>query len=145
MLLWLWHRLAAVSPIRPLAWEFPYSVGADLKSRKNNNNKGLYWEGEPQGDQQRKGTQLNFSAMWLLVWFYGNEVSFQVVSGQASCLASTWSGSGPFWWHTHLSSKMDYRVKDPGRLVISSLLLAPPKSSQLVSGLYHIPYQVFLL
>ena len=23
MLLWLWHRLAAVAPIRPLAWELP--------------------------------------------------------------------------------------------------------------------------
>ena len=33
-LLWLWCRLAAVAPIRPLAWEFAYAVGADLKKRK---------------------------------------------------------------------------------------------------------------
>ena len=26
-LLWLWHRLAATAPIRPLAWESPYAVG----------------------------------------------------------------------------------------------------------------------
>ena len=26
MLLWLWHRLAAVSPIRPLAWEPEYAL-----------------------------------------------------------------------------------------------------------------------
>ena len=27
-LLWRWHRLAATAPIRPLAWEPPYAVGA---------------------------------------------------------------------------------------------------------------------
>ena len=27
-LLWLWHRLAATAPIRPLAWEPPYAAGA---------------------------------------------------------------------------------------------------------------------
>ena len=31
-LLWLWRRPAAVSPIRPLAWEFPYAAGVALKS-----------------------------------------------------------------------------------------------------------------
>ena len=30
-LLWLWCRLAATTPIRPLAWEPPYAVGAALK------------------------------------------------------------------------------------------------------------------
>ena len=25
-LLWLWHRAAAVAPIRPLAWDSPYAV-----------------------------------------------------------------------------------------------------------------------
>ena len=28
VLLWLWCRLAATAPIRPLAWEPPYAVGA---------------------------------------------------------------------------------------------------------------------
>ena len=31
VLLWLWHRLAAVAPIRPLAWELPYAEGAAVK------------------------------------------------------------------------------------------------------------------
>ena len=31
-LLWPWHRLAAAAPIRPLAWEFKYAMGAALKS-----------------------------------------------------------------------------------------------------------------
>ena len=31
-LLWLWHRLAAVAPIQPLAWELPYAMGEALKS-----------------------------------------------------------------------------------------------------------------
>ena len=34
MLLWLWHRLAAVALIRPLAWEPPYAMGGDLKRKK---------------------------------------------------------------------------------------------------------------
>ena len=34
MLLWLWCRLAATTPIQPLAWEPPFVTGAALKSRK---------------------------------------------------------------------------------------------------------------
>ena len=34
VLLWLWHRLAAVAPIRPLAWEPPYALAAALKRQK---------------------------------------------------------------------------------------------------------------
>ena len=33
MLLWLWCRLAAAAPIRPLAWEPPYAVGVALKDK----------------------------------------------------------------------------------------------------------------
>ena len=39
---------------------------------------------------------------------------------------------GPSWWCLHLSAKMASSAKDSGRLVVSSLLLAPPKSSWLV-------------
>ena len=34
VLLRLWCRLAAVAPIRPLAWEPPYAAGAALKKKK---------------------------------------------------------------------------------------------------------------
>ena len=34
-LLWLWFRLAAAAPIRPLAWELPYAAGVALKRKKN--------------------------------------------------------------------------------------------------------------
>lgn len=34
MLQWLWHRLAAVAQIQPLAQEFPYAVIAALKRKK---------------------------------------------------------------------------------------------------------------
>ena len=40
-LLWLWCRLMATAPIRPLAWEPPYATGAAqemAKRQKNNNN-----------------------------------------------------------------------------------------------------------
>ena len=33
-LLWLWRRLAAIGPIRPLAWEPPYAVGAAQEMAK---------------------------------------------------------------------------------------------------------------
>ena len=39
VLLWLWHAPAAIAPIRPLAWEPPYAVGAALKKPKTNKQK----------------------------------------------------------------------------------------------------------
>ena len=36
-LLWLWHRLAAVAPIRPLAFEPPYAAGVALKRQNKTN------------------------------------------------------------------------------------------------------------
>ena len=33
-LLWLWHRPAAIAPIRPLTWELPYAMGAALEKTK---------------------------------------------------------------------------------------------------------------
>ena len=33
-LLWLWHSLAAVAPIQPLAWELPYAMDMALKKKK---------------------------------------------------------------------------------------------------------------
>ena len=42
-LLWLWCRLEAVAPIRPLTWEFPNATGTALKCKKNNNNK-IKWK-----------------------------------------------------------------------------------------------------
>ena len=37
VLLWLWYRLEATAPIRPLGWEPPYATGAALKRQKNKN------------------------------------------------------------------------------------------------------------
>ena len=33
-LMWLWHRPAAVAPIRPLAWELPYAYGCGPRKQK---------------------------------------------------------------------------------------------------------------
>ena len=33
VLLWLWCRPAATSPIPPLAWEYPYALGVALRSK----------------------------------------------------------------------------------------------------------------
>ena len=35
-LLWLWCRLAARAPIRPLPWELPYATDVALKRQKKN-------------------------------------------------------------------------------------------------------------
>ena len=37
VLLWLWHRPAAVAPVGPLAWEPPYAMCAALKRQKDKN------------------------------------------------------------------------------------------------------------
>ena len=43
-LLWLWHRLVATAPIRPLAWEPPYAKGAALKKdKKKKTNKHVFF------------------------------------------------------------------------------------------------------
>ena len=34
VLLWLWHRLVAMAPIGPLAWEPPHATGAALEKGK---------------------------------------------------------------------------------------------------------------
>ena len=39
VLLWLWYRLAAAAPIRPLAWEPPYAVGAAQEMAKKKKDK----------------------------------------------------------------------------------------------------------
>ena len=41
--------------------------------------------------------------------FYGNRISFQVVSDQSFSLKS------PSWWYTHCSAKMDGSEEDSGR------------------------------
>ena len=38
-MLWLWCRLAATAPIRPLAWEPLCATGAALKRQKKNKRK----------------------------------------------------------------------------------------------------------
>jgi len=38
-LLWLWRRLAATAPIRPLAWEPPYAAGAAQEMAKRQKKK----------------------------------------------------------------------------------------------------------
>ena len=41
VLLWLWHRLVATAPIRPLAWEPLYAAGAALEKTKRQKKKGV--------------------------------------------------------------------------------------------------------
>jgi len=43
LLLWLWRRPVATAPIRPLAWEPPYAVGAALEKAKKKKKGMLAW------------------------------------------------------------------------------------------------------
>jgi len=47
-LLWLWCRLAATAPIRPLAWEPPYAAGVaqEMAKRQKKKKKRKYLFGE---------------------------------------------------------------------------------------------------
>ena len=51
-LLWLWRRLAATAPIRPLAWEHPYAVGAAQEMTKRQKEKRMLYLGVPIVAQQ---------------------------------------------------------------------------------------------
>ena len=53
-LLWLRCRLAAIAPIRPLAWEPPCAMGVALKTKK----KSLIDYGKKQQIQQKKHIKL---------------------------------------------------------------------------------------
>ena len=44
-LAWLWCSLAAVAPVKPLAWEPPYAAGAALKSKKQKAKKKIALDG----------------------------------------------------------------------------------------------------
>ena len=39
VLLWLWHRLEVISPIRPLGWETSFATGAGLEKTKKKKGK----------------------------------------------------------------------------------------------------------
>ena len=56
MLLWLWCRLAATTPIRLLAWELPHAAGAALKKDQKKKKSGTI-----------KGHSLSYSALY---WRY---------------------------------------------------------------------------
>ena len=47
-LLWLWCRLVAIAPIRPLAWEPQYASGVALKKAKKKEKDLFYKSSAPQ-------------------------------------------------------------------------------------------------
>ena len=53
-LLWLWHRPAAVAPVKSLAWEPPYATRAALKKKfkKIKNLKHTIWRTRTFGGEQ---------------------------------------------------------------------------------------------
>ena len=64
--------------------------------------------------------------------FYWNGVSNRVVSGQSSCSACTWSGSGSSLVAGTSLSQDGFHRQGFWEVGVSSLLLAPPKFSRFV-------------
>ena len=57
MLLWLWCRLAATAPIRPLAWEPPYAAGVALKRQKTGKKRKEKRERKKERKRESVGTE----------------------------------------------------------------------------------------
>ena len=77
--LWLWCRTAATAPIRLLAWEPPYVLGAALKSKKRKEKKpGL--EGNAFSAKPDRVSSLGLS---LLSWKIGFGFSLGSLAGSA--------------------------------------------------------------
>ena len=64
-MLWLWCRSAATAPIRLLAWESPYAVGATLEKtkRQKNKNKKIIIINKRRGKCLKKIIQLLFTVL----------------------------------------------------------------------------------
>ena len=68
MLLWLWYRPAATTPIQPLDWKPPYAEGVALKDNNNNNKKEWHTENQAEALGVRRAWELESSIVgWLAV------------------------------------------------------------------------------
>ena len=56
VLLWLWHRWAAIALIQPLAWKPPYAPGVALKRPKKKKSSSLTAAASPLGARYLPGT-----------------------------------------------------------------------------------------
>ena len=57
-LLWLWDRLAATAPIKPLAWERPYDMGAALERQEKKKKKKKKAKPSPKKEKHQGGPTL---------------------------------------------------------------------------------------
>ena len=71
------------------------------------------------------------------LWFYGNRVRFQVISGQSSSLAHTWSGSGSFLMAQAPLSQDGFQCQ--GSWEVGCLLPATGPSQSLLVSLQGSP------
>ena len=65
-LLWLWCRPAAVAPIRPLAWEPPYTAGTILKKTKQNKTKKAKKQNKNPHQKKQKNNKKVFSCFLII-------------------------------------------------------------------------------
>ena len=72
-LLWLWRRPAATAPIRPLAWELPFTAGAAQKMAKRKKKKEKKFLC---GEEGRHFETVNISFLEFLSWLSDNESSY---------------------------------------------------------------------
>lgn len=65
-LLWLWRGPVTTAPIRPLAWEPPYAIGAALEKVKRQKTKN-------KKNKQKKQTKRKYLVPFLSMLTYQNE------------------------------------------------------------------------
>ena len=58
--------------------------------------RGFFGNGHPRREQQVREPRRTALPHGICLKFYGNGVTFRIISDQSSCLTHTWSGSGSF-------------------------------------------------
>ena len=76
MLLWLWCRLAAVAPIRPLAWQLLYAMHEALKSKTNKQK--TKKETKKRKQQQKNQITATFGRVWPILFQFNLEIYLNI-------------------------------------------------------------------
>ena len=83
-LLWLWRRLAATAPIRPLAWELPLASGVALKQKSKKKQKQKSVDSSSQLRQERAfpGNNNQSALLYTFHFISQNTEGYSIFKGQ---------------------------------------------------------------
>ena len=131
-LLWLWCRLAGEAPIWPLAWEFPYTLGAALKKVKKKKQSMLKHPGlQPKAKSQNQSHNMHTRDLHLPTNIQNESSKFQL-----SYFWATFQ-SEKSWFHFSISKKFCCDEINHFRFSNFSVYCFP------VNRKYHVRYLVW--